>query len=126
MADGSVRIEGGARLRRTLRAAGDDLSDLKAAHTAAAATAASGARGLVPTRTGRLAGSIRSSGTNSAGIVRAGRASIPYAGPIHWGWPARRIAAQPFLSDGATNTEPAWLPVYTAALDAALSKVEGI
>jgi hypothetical protein len=32
----------------------------------------------------------------TAAVVRAGRASVPYAGPIHWGWPSRHITAQPF------------------------------
>jgi hypothetical protein len=32
--------------------------------------------------------------------VSAGRSrTVPYAGPIHYGWPARNIESQPFLLD---------------------------
>lgn len=121
----TVRVEGAARLRRTLRQAGDDLGSLKAAHTKAAkiaADAVNAPRGP----SGRLASSVRSSGTKTAGILRAGRASVPYAGPIHWGWPRRGIRANPFLSEGAQNSESQWLPVYEGAVDDAINQVKGI
>lgn len=119
----TVQVEGAAKLRRTLKAAGSDLGDLKDAH----AQAAKIAEGAVhaPRRTGLLAGTVRSSGTKTAGILRAGRASVPYAGVIHWGWPKRGIPARPFLSDAATSSEPRWLPVYEAAIEEALRQVEG-
>ena len=34
-------------------------------------------------------------------MVRAGRAAVPYAGVIHFGWAAHSIAPQPFLYDAA-------------------------
>ncbi|MDE9365478.1 hypothetical protein PZ938_07660 [Luteipulveratus sp. YIM 133132] len=120
-----VRLVGGRRLRATLKAAGDDLSDLRAAHTEAARIAAAAAAALAPVRSGRLRADVRSSGTKTAGIVRVGRASLPYAGPIHWGWPARGITAQPFVSEGGTSSEGTWRPVYESALDSAIRKVEG-
>lgn len=120
-----VQVEGAARLRRTLRQAGDDLGDLKAAHAAAAQIAATASAALAPRASGRLAATIRSSGTKTAGTLRAGRAAVPYAGPIHWGWPRRSITAQPFLSDGATSSQGRWLPVYERAVDGAIQKVEG-
>lgn len=99
------------------------MSDLKDANAQAAATAAAGAE--APQLTGALAGSIRSTGTKTAGIIRAGRAAIPYAGPIHWGWPKHNIQANPFLVDGAQRTEPQWLPVYEAHIEAIISDIEG-
>lgn len=120
-----VQVEGGRALRRSLRAAGDDLSDLKDAHTESARIAAGAAQVRVPVRTGRLRATVRSSGTLSAGVIRAGRASVPYANPIHWGWPARHITAQPFASHGAQASQPQWVPVFEAALHRALQKVHG-
>ena len=120
----TVKVEGAARLRRTMRQAGLDLEDLKAAHARAVKIAEGAVQ--APRRSGRLAGTVRSAGTKTAGILRAGRASVPYAGPIHWGWKARGITAQPFLSDAAQRSEPRWLPVYTEAVDAALDQVKGI
>jgi len=57
--------------------------------------------------------------------VQAGRASVPYAGPIHWGWPARNIEPQPFLTDAAVATEPRWTAQYLEDVEAALAKVKG-
>lgn len=120
-----IKVEGGARLRRTLRQAGSDLKDLTAAHSATAQLVANAGRARAPKVSGALAGTIRPSGTKTKAVVRAGFARVPYAGPIHWGWPARSIPAQPFLSDAATSTEPAWQNIYLAALDKTISKVEG-
>lgn len=120
-----IKVEGAARLRRTLRQAGDDLGDLKSAHAEAANIAAEASASLAPKRTGTLAQTIRGAGTKTAGVLRAGYASVPYAGPIHWGWPARNISPQPFLSDGATSSQGRWLPVYRDAVDDAVRKVRG-
>ena len=121
----AVQIDGLKELRRTLRKAGDDLADLKQANADAAAVAADGGRARVPTLSGLLAGSIRSTGTKTTGIIRAGKAAAPYANPIHWGWPKRNIPANPFLSDGAVATEPQWLPIYEERLEHILSNVQG-
>lgn len=120
-----VQVEGARQLRKTLKEAGDDLDDLKAAHARAAEIAAEASASLAPSRSGRLRASIRSSGTKTAGIIRAGRKSVPYANPIHWGWFKRNIRPNPFLSYGAQDSEGRWLPVYEAAVETALQKVEG-
>jgi hypothetical protein len=123
--EAGVKVEGLATLVRTMRKAGEDLADLKDANARAAAIVVGRASATAPRRSGRLAASVR--GTRAAGRARvqAGRASVPYAGPIHFGWPARRIAAQPFLSDAARATEPQWLPTYVKDVQAALDKVRG-
>lgn len=120
-----VEVEGARQLRRTLRQAGDDLEDLKDANKQAAEIAATGARRAAPVLSGALSGDIRAAGTKTAGVVRAGRKRLPYAGPIHWGWPARGIAAQPYLTEGAQQTETVWVPLYEEELDKALAKVKG-
>jgi hypothetical protein len=55
----------------------------------------------------------------------AGRASVPYAGPIHWGWPARNISANPFLSNAAVESQPRWLTGYDSDLKKIVAKVSG-
>lgn len=118
-------VEGGARLRKTLREAGSDLEDLKAANKQAADIAATAAKARTPKLTGRLAGDIRASGTKTAGTIRAGRKRIPYAGPIHWGWPARNIEPSMYLTEGARGTESIWVPLYQELVDEALNNVKG-
>jgi hypothetical protein len=126
MAKGAlVEVEGAARLRRTLRAAGSDLEDLKAAHRSASQIVADAAADAAPVRSGLLRDTVRASGTKTAGIVRAGFARVPYAGPIHWGWPARGIRANPFISDAARATEGRWLGEYQSHVDALLADIRG-
>lgn len=92
-----VRVTGAAELRRALKRMGDDLEDLKDIHREAGDLVAGTARGDAPVLTGTLAGDIRAGATKTRAYVSVGRKRIPYAGPIHFGWPARNIQAQPFL-----------------------------
>ena len=124
--DVGVRVEGASRLRRTLKAAAGDLGDLKAAHAKAAKVAETAAAGLAPVLSGALKASLRSSGTAREGVIRAGKASVPYAAPIHWGWAARGIEPQPFISEGAQVSEPVWLRVFEEDLDKILDQVKGL
>lgn len=126
-----VQIEGMRTLRSTLRKSGDDLTELKGVNAAAAGIAAGRAKSWAPVRSGALASSVRSSGTKTAGIVRTGNnrksaSGVPYAGPIHWGWPSRNIKANPFLSYSAQSTEPTWIKLYTDYLDKTIGKIKGI
>lgn len=121
----AVEIEGARRLRSTLRKAGASLSDLKAPNRAAATIVAGHAQSVVPRKTGRLAGTIRPAATQRAGIVRAGYKRVPYAGPVHWGWPKRRIKAQPFLARTAKVTEPIWVKEYELVMRASILQVKG-
>lgn len=120
-----MEVKGAKELRKTLKAAGDDMKDLKATHLRVAQQVVPVARTLAPKRTGRLAGSIRGSGTKTAAVVRAGSKAVPYANPIHWGWGRRHIAANPWMSRAGKQTEPAWTRTYTASIDAILAKVKG-
>lgn len=118
-----LEVRGARELRASLRRAGRDTTELKAVHAqvgrivVAAATA--------PRRTGRLQASVRAGTAASSATVRAGGARVPYAGPIHWGWPARGIAARPFLTDAAQRTEPTWTEVYEREIDRILDEIQG-
>lgn len=121
----TIRVRGLGRLRRDLRKLGDDLGDLKDANAGAAALVATEAARRAPKRTGRLAASVRGNRAAGKATVAAGGARLAYAGPIHYGWPAHRITAAPFVTDAATATEPLWLPLYGAALDQLVDRVAG-
>lgn len=118
-----VRVEGARQLRRALSRAGDDLADLRDANAQAAAVASRAGAARAPRRSGTLAASVRPGATKTQAVIRAGGARVPYAGPIHWGWPARHIAPQPFLSEGAQATEPTWLGIYMAAIERIVARV---
>lgn len=122
----TVRIYGAARLRRTLRQAGATVADLKAPHKAAAEIAGRAAAARAPRRSGRLARTVRNSATQTAGIIRAGRKSVPYAGVIHWGWPRRNIRANPWITEAARATEPRWVDAFMQHTEQAIERVRGI
>ena len=97
----AIQVEGVGDLTRALRQVEGGAADLRQAHAEGAEIVAEEARTLVPVRRGILRADIRSSGQIGQGVVRAGRASVPYAGPIHFGWAAHNIEPQPFLYDAA-------------------------
>lgn len=128
MASGKTlyEVEGGRQLRKTLREAGDDLTDLKSVHHQAAQIAANRVADLAPKVSGKLAATIRAAGTKTAGIIRAGNNSkVKYAGPIQWGWFRRGIQPNPFATRGAQQSEPRWLPLYEDYVEATLNKIKG-
>ena len=114
----ALQIEGGRKLRRAFREVGDDMSDLKELHKQLADDVADSAKRKVPVRSGRLQRSIRGSGTKTAARVRAGNnrksgpSSVPYAGPIHFGWGARGIRPQPFMYDALDDRREAVVRAY--------------
>lgn len=90
----AIEVDGTAALRRDLRRlAGPDLDDaLREANKKVGAVVADEAARLVPRRSGRLARSIEAVASEKFPIVRAGtKGSVPYAGPIHFGWPTRGL-----------------------------------
>jgi hypothetical protein len=121
----ALEVEGARKLRASLKAAGVGVQDLKDAHKAVADQVARDARPVTPRRSGRLAASVRTSGTQTAAIIRAGKKAVPYAGPIHWGWPSRGIAPQPWLADTAAATQGTWENTYMQALERIIDTIEG-
>ena len=77
---------------------------------------------FAPRRSGRLAAATTSESTP----FRAGLANrLVYAQPIHWGWPRRNIASQPWLQDTARAIEPVWLEIIATAIQRELDDVRG-
>lgn len=121
----TVKVEGAKELRATMKRAGEDLGDLKDAHAEVAAYVAAAARGAAPILTGRLAATIRGNRAASSAVVKAGGASVPYAGVIHWGWAGHNISANPFLTETAAETEPHWTATYLSAVQRIVDKIHG-
>jgi len=120
-----MRVDGARELRATMKAAGRDLTDLVDVNRQVAAKVSATATPTVPRRTGRLASTVRPAGTKTAAIVRAGRASVPYAAVIEFGWPRHHIAAQPYLTTAAADTEPEWTDLYFTAVNKIIESIHG-
>lgn len=116
-----VKVTGAKELRKSIRQIEDAAAkkgmqaDLKGAYRTAARAVEVQAKMEAPRRSGRLAGSIKAKGTTTgASIVAGGLKAVPYAGPIHYGWPSRPnkskrwrggpIAANPFLTRAAAGS----------------------
>lgn len=131
MAQPLVTVDGAARLRSTMRKAGVDMQRMKDAHAAVAKVAENAIAGRAPRNTGKLASTVRSSGTTRAAVVRAGYKSTPYPGPNNWGWPqgAAGIKGQYgggfWMQAGAKASENVWLNVYYTEVEKILGTIKG-
>lgn len=119
MAAPTIQVSGARELRSAIRRAEtvELVAEVKAANREAADVVAYEAQTIVAVKSGRLLESIRASGTLTAGVVRAGKSALPYAGPIHFGWPGHGIEPDPFLYDAADNRVDEVVEQYQAAVD---------
>lgn len=101
-ANGSVRVEGLNKTLTALQRLGADVNDLKDTMAGIAAEGARLASGFAPTRTGRLRASIKGNRAKARAVVSAGKARVPYAGAVNYGWPKGATAwqAKPRRSGG--------------------------
>lgn len=108
-----VRVVGLREFQKQLAALGVDAQDeLKEIHARTAKMVEDAARPMVPVHggvsviskrpywrqpahsPGQLRSTLRSTGQRRGGFVRAGKKLVPYAGPVHFGWPSRPDAAK--------------------------------
>lgn len=115
--DVHIRVEGLSKTVRALAKAGADAQDMKdLMHTLGSLVVHAA---TPPTVSGALDGSMRAGRGKTKAVIRAGGARVPYAGVVHYGWPARGIRAQPFLTDALTSQRAKLI----AALDAGLGDI---
>lgn len=113
----SIQVDGLRELRATLRAAGLAYDELKGAGLEAAGLVLDLARQLTPVDSGALVGTERAAGQAKGAVVRAGYASVPYAGPIHFGWPDHGIAPNPFMYDALDERRGQVVEAYQRSVD---------
>lgn len=94
----AVRVEGLNRAVRDLQRAGVEIADIKDVFAEIASEAATIAARYAPVRSGALARSVRGNKAKNKAVVLAGRARVPYAGAINYGWPKRNIKPANFLA----------------------------
>jgi hypothetical protein len=122
---GVERIDGLREVQRDLRKLGKDTrTEMKGTHQRAAEIVLAGAKRLVPVRTGNLAASMRAMATQTSGRIRVGKASVPYAGPIHFGWPARNIKPNPFVYDALDPRRDEIVGLYEERIDQLIKKYD--
>jgi hypothetical protein len=120
--DNGIRVEGLRELNRSLSKAGADAEDMKDLNASIAKLVADTGRGRAPVVTGALAASVKGNRAKGKAVVKAGGARIPYAGPIHWGWPRRNIAGSLFLSDAVDDNHDQIIEMFEDGVDKVLRK----
>lgn len=128
----SVEVNGGRALRRTLKQAGVNIKELSAVNKKAGEVVLDESLRIVPVgerakraKTKRLRNTLRVFSTAGGFRIRAGSAAVPYAAPIHWGWPDRNIEPNHFITDAAETTQPKWLRLYLTHIQQILERIQG-
>ena len=110
----AIKVEGLSKVQRDLRKLSTDALDLNKTefletNKQVAEIVINETKKYVPVLTGALAAAIRNASTKKSAKVRAGNVGVQYAGPIHFGWPARSIKPNTFLYEAidARKTEVA-------------------
>jgi hypothetical protein len=122
---GQLQIEGLGDVQKAMRNFADDSrNDMKETHRKAGQIIVDGAARLVPVRTGALLASLKSVPTQRQGRVRVGSAAVPYAGPIHFGWPDRNIRPNPFIYEVLDGRRAEVLKLYEERINQLITKYD--
>lgn len=100
----------------------DAKNDMKPAHKKAAELVVAEAKPIAPMISGALKESLRPFARQRAGVIRAGSKSVPYAGPIIFGWPARAIKANPFIFDALDHRRADIIKAYEDRMEEVIAK----
>lgn len=118
----TIQVTGLAEILRALRSAPGRLDrELgKANKNVVNKTIKPPVRRRAPKLSGRLARTVRGGASAKGATLMVGNnATIPYAGVINFGWPARGIKAQEFIYAGINEAEPSFMETYLEAVDKA-------
>ena len=107
---------------RDLQKVGVDVADLKETFGDIAKEGANLAARYAPVQSGKLRKSIRGNKAKNVARVLAGRARVPYAGPINYGWKVRGIPPARFMQKADEALKPDALRMLEAGLDRAIRK----
>lgn len=84
---GGITVDGLYSTTKVLKELGEPNDAIREALKRGAETLATASRDTVPTRTGKLARTIRARSSNRGAFVYVGNnTTVKYANPIHWGW----------------------------------------
>ncbi|MGV8967192.1 MAG: hypothetical protein ACOH2F_13025 [Cellulomonas sp.] len=86
-----VEVAGLRKALREMEKLGVDVEDMKDVFAGIATEASRVMEGFTPSKSGALRASIRGNRAKSKAVVRIGKARVPYAGAINYGWPKRNI-----------------------------------
>lgn len=120
-----VDVDGVRDLQRRLRGVGDGTGprELRELNKRAAEPVKEEGQRRAPKLEGRLSKSVTVQAQQRVAYVKAGsRVRVPYAGVIHFGWPAHNIEAQPFLYEAIEDRAGQVEDVYVDGINELLRR----
>lgn len=128
---GAIKVEGLRDTIKDLQALGAEKQDFVDINLEAAEILMSAARPLVPVRSGKLLGTMRASKTVQYAQVQLGKAKVPYAAPIHYGWYYDRnnfikknIKPNPFLAKALRQNYDEIIKRYNESVQKVLNRFQ--
>ena len=118
----TTRIDGLNAVVRDLLAMGLEVEDMKGAFSEIARMGAKVAAGHAPKRSGRLARDVRGNRARNKAVIAAGRSSLPYAGPINYGWAKQNIQPSGFMQKADKEMQPYALRRLELAINTSVRK----
>lgn len=126
---GTIKVEGLKETIKDLQALGVEKQAFVDINYEAAQILMTAASPLIPVRTGKLAGTMRASKTVQYAQVSLGRASVPYAPPIHYGWfydrnnfIKKNIKPNPFLAKALSQNYEEIIKRYNESVQKVLDR----
>jgi len=118
-----VRVTGLNETVRALQRLGVEVDDIKDVMADIAAEGARLAGQYAPRRSGRLAATVRGNRAKGKAVVTAGKAKVPYAGAINYGWPGRGIKGRFFMQKADEALAPEAVKRLEAGIDRLINGV---
>jgi len=118
-----VRVQGLNALTRDLQKLGAEVDDLKDVFGEIAREGAELASSFAPVRTGRLRDTLRGNRAKNKAVITAGRARVPYAGAINYGWPTRNITGAMFMQKADAELSPRAVDMLDAGIDRIIERL---
>ena len=125
----AIKITGLSKVQRDLRKLSTDALDLNKSefletNKQVAEIIINESKKYVPVVSGALAAAIRNASTKKSAKVRAGNAAVPYAGPIHFGYPKRAIKPNPFFYEAIDSRRDEVRQRYDSLVSSLITKYD--
>lgn len=119
-----VSITGVDEVKATLTRLAKDLESNLELNKELSTTLAQKASTVAPRLTGALASSIVGNPSAEKAQILAGSEAVPYAGVIEYGWPAKNIQAQPYLTKTVNSNMGYIVAKYNENIEQSIKKYD--
>ena len=125
----AIKVTGLSKVQRDLRKLSTDALDLNKTefletNKQVAEIIIGESKKYVPVVSGALAAAIKNASTKKSAKVRAGNVAVPYAGPIHFGYPKRAIKPNPFFYEAIDSRRNEVAKKYADLVSSLITKYD--